>query len=407
KINFDENVKAKGINLVDKIQHGIKISLIKDKKKNDINGRYYFFLADSDENSFQFQNYAPSYFHKIRSLYGINENKYLDAICNKELLGGEKNNAGKSGQIFWRTQNQEFVIKTVTQKEATFLQSNLKIYIEHLENNPHSLISRFFGLHKIKVDRLRLRFVVMNNVFSTCKIPPQLIYDLKGTTEDRLVKQSSKLKKQPILKDLNFADRFILVSKQMSKSLLFQIKNDVNFFLKVGVMDYSLLLGVCVKNEENSEVLSVDTEIDVFAPLKYNQHFASSHISKASVFESGIKGPLGETYFLGIIDFLQEWTKKKKMANVFKTCAFCDCQQNKIDSVPPVKYAERFQEYLDSKIKNTRSLGSYSMGLDKIQNRILINCNSAYDLFVVDSAFSAFLNYSEKILMSKRQIYKK
>lgn len=384
-LKWGEYVKCAGNSLEQRIQYGIKIALMKNCNGDDFLGRNYFFLSDNDNVDFQFQDYAPNTFKKIRELYGIDQTRYIREICDESLVGGKTNDAGKSGQIFWRSRNKEFVIKTVTHNETIFLQKSLKDYLYHMQNNKHTLISRFYGLHKIKIGMTRIRFIVMNNVFSTCKQTPQLIYDLKGTTEDRLVKHSANTKRQPILKDLNFNDRYILVSKNMSECLLEQIKTDVCFFLKIGIMDYSLLLGVCVnesvdKSGETSNSNDIQFSSDL-VPINYpNKQF----LSKASMFECGIKGSLGEIYHIGIIDILQNWNKKKKAANIIKTVAFFDYKQKKIDSVCPEQYGDRFLKYVQKKIRHVNSFGSYSMGLDKLGNRILINCNSASDLITTD-----------------------
>ena len=52
-------------------------------------------------------------------------------------------------------------------------------YHQHIIDNPHTLISRFYGLHRVKLPRGRkIHFVIMNNLF-----PPHRdiheTYDLK------------------------------------------------------------------------------------------------------------------------------------------------------------------------------------------------------------------------------------
>jgi len=87
----------------------------------------------------------------------------------------------------------------------------------------------------------------MNNLFCTgLKIDKR--YDLKGSTLGRITNHE---KDKPIdtsiaLKDLNFLnekEKFIIGHE--NKERLIQImKKDAEFFAEVGIIDYSLLIGV-------------------------------------------------------------------------------------------------------------------------------------------------------------------
>lgn len=55
----------------------------------------------------------------------------------------------------------------------------MKEYHEYVTKNPHTLLSRFYGLHRVKLPRgKKIHFVIMNNLF-----PPHRdiheTYDLK------------------------------------------------------------------------------------------------------------------------------------------------------------------------------------------------------------------------------------
>ena len=89
----------------------------------------------------------------------------------------------------------------------------LKDYHHHVKDNPNTLISQFYGLHRVKMPLFgggsrKVHFVVMNNLF-----PPHrdihLKYDLKGSTWGRMTKipegQENELSKFT-LKDLNWLD---------------------------------------------------------------------------------------------------------------------------------------------------------------------------------------------------------
>ena len=74
------------------------------------------------------------------------------------------------------------------------------------------------------------------------------IFDLKGSFVDRKVK--GKIKNSTTLKDMNFlmakeADpNFIKLSRNTRQKLINVVNSDVDFLTNLGIMDYSLLLGI-------------------------------------------------------------------------------------------------------------------------------------------------------------------
>jgi len=89
------------------------------------------------------------------------------------------------------------------------LKEILKDYYEHLSKNPHALITRFYGLHKIKYTKStgkhRIYFVIMANVFKTTR-EINVRYDLKGSIQGRRTKTKpdEQVDSTVALKDLDF-----------------------------------------------------------------------------------------------------------------------------------------------------------------------------------------------------------
>lgn len=86
------------------------------------------------------------------------------------------------------------MLKTISSAEFHKLREVLKDYYDHLVLYPHSLITRFFGLHKIKYNKplggkVRIYFVIMANVFKTAR-DIHVRYDLKGSTQGRRTKKT-------------------------------------------------------------------------------------------------------------------------------------------------------------------------------------------------------------------------
>jgi len=103
------------------------------------------------------------------------------------------------------------MLKTIHYQEYKRLKAILKQYYEHIVRYPQTLITRFFGLHKIKykpegsLNFQRYYFVIMANVFNT-KMDISVRYDLKGSKLGRATKKNpdDKLDPEVALKDLDF-----------------------------------------------------------------------------------------------------------------------------------------------------------------------------------------------------------
>jgi 1-phosphatidylinositol-4-phosphate 5-kinase len=149
---------------------------------------------------YEFYDFSPRVFHLIRTMYGIAPNDYMKSIGPEKmytnLLSGnflsfqELCSTGKSGSFFYYTSDSKYMLKTVSKEEFHFLRSILKEYFFHLSKFPHTLITRFLGLHKIKYRKSyndtqqRVYFLVMCNVFNTsAEIHKR--YDLKGSLQGR------------------------------------------------------------------------------------------------------------------------------------------------------------------------------------------------------------------------------
>jgi len=106
------------------------------------------------------------------------------SMCNVPMR--ELSNPGASGSIFYLTDDDEFIVKTVQLKECNFLQKLLPGYYMNLNQNPRTLLPKFFGLFCYQCNSKNVRLVVMNNLLpSSVKMHQK--YDLKGSTYKRKV----------------------------------------------------------------------------------------------------------------------------------------------------------------------------------------------------------------------------
>lgn len=199
-------------------------------------------------------------FRELREYFHLDPADYLLSLTAKYILS-ELGSPGKSGSFFYFSRDYRFIIKTIRHSEHKFLRKILKDYHEHVKANPHTLLSRFYGLHRVKLPRGRkIHFVIMNNLF-----PPHRdiheTYDLKGSAIGReYPEEVARTKKGAVLKDLNWIHRGREIELGPEKRALFeaQLKSDVELLKRLNIMDYSLLIGLHDMRRGNKENLRQD-----------------------------------------------------------------------------------------------------------------------------------------------------
>ncbi|KAJ3033614.1 Phosphatidylinositol-4-phosphate 5-kinase, partial [Rhizophlyctis rosea] len=203
-------------------------------------------MTPSSKYDFKFKDYAPWVFRMIRESFHVDPAEYLLSLTGKYVLS-ELGSPGKSGSFFYYSQDYRFIIKTIHHSEHKFMRKILKHYYNHICHNPHTLISRIFGLHRVKLPGNRkIHFVVMGNVFPANKDIHET-YDLKGSLIGReLPEEEAKTNPRAVLKDLNWLKREkkIELGPEKRQILVEQMERDVEFLKSQMIMDYSLLIGV-------------------------------------------------------------------------------------------------------------------------------------------------------------------
>jgi len=206
-------------------------------------------LTPSAKYDFKFKDYAPWVFRSLREEYfHLDPADYLLSLTSKYILS-ELGSPGKSGSFFYFSRDYRFIIKTIHHNEHKFLLKVLKQYYEHVKTNPHTLLSRFYGLHRVKLPHGRkIHFVIMNNLFPPHKDVHET-YDLKGSTVGREFPESiiqSEGIGGKVLKDMNWINRHNEIGLGPEKRALLteQLRRDKELLKQIQVMDYSLLIGI-------------------------------------------------------------------------------------------------------------------------------------------------------------------
>ncbi|KAG9393752.1 Phosphatidylinositol-4-phosphate 5-Kinase [Carpediemonas membranifera] len=214
--------------------------------------------------SFKFKDYAPKVFRALRNHFGVDAADYMLSICGESSLLGLPS-PGKSGSAFFSSHDHTYMIKTMSKSESKFLRSILPEYYAHFVRHPHTLITRYFGLHRVNPrHQSKVHIVVMNNVFDT-PLDVDIVYDLKGSTVGRTTRTEAMSDRDvgKTLKDLDMIrwKRKIRLDSRKQQLLLRQLELDCQFLAGLGLMDYSLLLGIHIKRTIPKPLTPADPDV--------------------------------------------------------------------------------------------------------------------------------------------------
>lgn len=78
-----------------------------------------------------------------------------------------------------------------------------RLWFQNLNQNPRTLLPKFFGLYCVQCGGKNIRVVVMNNILPR-SVRMHLKFDLKGSTYKRRASKKEREKSKPTFKDLDF-----------------------------------------------------------------------------------------------------------------------------------------------------------------------------------------------------------
>ncbi|KAM4551248.1 phosphatidylinositol 4-phosphate 5-kinase type-1 gamma-like isoform 2-T2 [Odontesthes bonariensis] len=311
---------------------------------------------------FRFKTYAPVAFRYFRELFGIRPDDYLYSLCNEPLI--ELTNPGASGSIFYVTRDDEFIIKTVQHKEAEFLQKLLPGYYMNLNQNPRTLLPKFFGLYCVQCGGKNIRVVVMNNILPR-SVRMHLKFDLKGSTYKRRASKKEREKSKPTFKDLDFLSDVpegLILDQETYSALVKTLQRDCLVLESFKIMDYSLLLGV-----HNKTIAEREQQSQGSPPGGDEKKPAGQRALYSTAIESiqggstcrdtldhddtmgGIPAVSGKgerlLLFIGIIDILQSYRLIKKLEHSWKSLIH---DGDTVSVHRPGFYAERFYKFCNT-----------------------------------------------------------
>ncbi|KAL7126245.1 hypothetical protein ABFS83_14G173200 [Erythranthe nasuta] len=329
---------------------------------------------------FKWKDYCPLVFRTLRKLFKVDPGDYMMSICGNDALR-ELSSPGKSGSFFYLTNDDKYMIKTMKKSEVKqVLKRMLPAYYNHVQAFENTLVTKFFGLHCVKMTgtaQKKVRFVIMGNLFCT-EYAIHRRFDLKGSSHGRLtVRPECEIDSATTLKDLDL--NFIFRShKSWFQEFCRQVDRDCEFLEQERIMDYSLLVGIHFREVSRSgEPLIAETSLSRgngdqtsegvpprLSTADLSLHFDSNRLAsiklgsnmparaELTMRKNGgeaqlIGEPTGEYYdvilVFGIIDILQEYDIGKKLEHTIKSFQY---DSTSISSVDPRQYSKRFRDFV-------------------------------------------------------------
>ncbi|KAJ2092784.1 Phosphatidylinositol-4-phosphate 5-kinase [Coemansia sp. RSA 986] len=351
-------------------------------------------MTPSSRYDFKFKDYAPWVFRCIREAFHLSTEDYLASLTDKYILS-EVGSSGKSGSFFYYSQDYRFIIKTVHHTEHKFMREILPQYYEFVRDHPDTLLSRIYGLHRIKLPHGRkVHFIVMSNILPPNKdIHAQ--FDLKGSMLGRELSAEMAAKPRACMKDKNWVStrQRLLLGPSKRRAFVQQLIEDVTLLIRLNIMDYSLLIGIHDLHKGNAAKLR-DTTLAMFDPqttaVQLQNRMTRAHTIRKKVVHTdpvaldslpqGTMPPLPESmfqelrysifyredggilssdradnpgqliYYLGVIDILTSYNLVKRTEHIVKSVVHDGSQ---ISAINPRKYGLRFLRFI------IRSLDGY------------------------------------------------
>jgi hypothetical protein len=192
--------------------------------------------------------FAPQ-FQALRSLWGVTTPQLLKSLCR---CARWESSGGKSGAYFAKTRDDALVVKALSRPELASCLEFAPAYAAYAAGAAATdtcvLLAKLVGVFTVHVTVAGRRdtkwdVVVLDNLFAGGGFSP--VYDLKGAAG----RQRAAPGDAPVLLDENLAERAaqdapLRVSPAAAVALTAAVWRDTAFLARLGVMDYSMLVGL-------------------------------------------------------------------------------------------------------------------------------------------------------------------
>jgi hypothetical protein len=265
---------------------------------------------------------AAEIFAELRAAWGVRDEDLAAAWGDASQLTVAKS-GGKGGAFFVRSsRTSATLVKSLSRSEGKALAALARPYADHVLRHPASLLMRILGAYRAGTHLV----ILIENVLDFSGAP-EAVFDVKGSVVNRRTAAGGKGTKL----DCNWIDesRFVSLDEATRAALCAQAESDARVLMERNLMDYSLLVAFFPRDEAST------TRAELLAEAKKRE-------GRAYVSADG-----DCLYLLGIIDFLQVYNGKKKVAHALKKTLHDEAL---LSTVAPDLYAARFVRFLQSHV---------------------------------------------------------
>ena len=207
------------------------------------------------------------------------------------------------GESFtFRSSDDLFKVRTIKKSEFKALKLIINKYYYHLKENPGSMISRIYGLHKIKFlkssKKIKEYYIII--IDNSLKYGKKFIGNI---IQNQSAGEESKIKRS---RHYSNQETKIMIKKNQYNSLMINLEKDLKFLRSQGLVNYNLI------------IKPINALIDSSTDLKVDE-IEKNINEKDQIYKSEFK--------IGISNFLNKHSLKdrityylnKCMCNTFKT----------------------------------------------------------------------------------------
>uniref|UniRef100_A0AAQ4R4R0 Phosphatidylinositol 5-phosphate 4-kinase type-2 gamma n=1 Tax=Gasterosteus aculeatus aculeatus TaxID=481459 RepID=A0AAQ4R4R0_GASAC len=361
----------------------VPVMLLPDdfKASTKIKVSNHLFNKEKLPGQFKFKDYCPQVFRNLREHFGIEDQDYQVSLARSPPIKDEE---GQGGKLLLASYDRTLVVKEISSEEVEEMHHILSEYHQHIVTcHGSTLLPQFLAMYRVTVESEDTYLVVMRNMFS-CRLHVHRKYDLKGSLLSREASfkekvrsnycngcPTSSVKELPTYKDVDFRNNMqkVYVSDEEKEKIVDRLNRDIEFLVRMRIMDYSLLLGIhdverAEREEEEEEMESSyeeeEEEENSTAPAPgsnspegiggYMNSFKPMGPGEFDPYvdvyaiQSAVGAPQREVYFMGLIDVLTQYDTKKKAAHAAK--AVKHGAGAEISTVHPEQYAKRIREFI-------------------------------------------------------------
>ncbi|XP_072521957.1 phosphatidylinositol 5-phosphate 4-kinase type-2 gamma [Salminus brasiliensis] len=332
----------------------------------------HLFNKENFPGHFKFKEYCPQVFRNLRERFGIEDHDYQVSLARSPPIKDGNNMDERLLTSYDRT----LIIKQISSEEVEDMHHILSEYHQHIVTcHGITLLPQFLGMYRVTVDNEDTYLTVTRNMFSHRLIIHRK-YDLKGSLVSREASDKEKVKELPTFKDMDFRNNMqrLYLSDEEKEKLMEKLNRDIEFLVRLKIMDYSLLLGIhdleraereeeeefgdspCEEEDESENgvsagspaVGSLSTSPEGIAGyLSTNKAFGPGEFDPCVdvyAIQSAAGAPQRQVYYMGLINILTHYDTKKKAAHAAKTVKHGSGAE--ISTVHPEQYAKRFLEFI-------------------------------------------------------------